>query len=80
MDSTTLRAHAHQILRDATIPKLPCHYGGKVRANYDLPDGRRILCAVPFKGQVLTQTARYWFEHTADICPNHVLSYPDPTW
>nr|MDA3889902.1 phosphoribosylaminoimidazolesuccinocarboxamide synthase [Allgaiera sp.] len=32
----------------------------------------------PWKGQVLTQTARYWFEKTADICPNHVLDYPDP--
>ncbi|MCE8422091.1 phosphoribosylaminoimidazolesuccinocarboxamide synthase, partial [Rhodovulum sulfidophilum] len=30
------------------------------------------------KGQVLTQTARFWFDATADICPNHVLSYPDP--
>ena len=82
---------ANQVLRDATIPELPNHYSGKVRDNYDLPDGRRIiiatdrlsafdriLCAVPFKGQVLTQTARFWFEHTADICPNHVLSYPDP--
>jgi len=38
----------------------------------------RILAVIPFKGQVLTQTARYWFDHTADICPNHVLSYPDP--
>jgi phosphoribosylaminoimidazole-succinocarboxamide synthase len=38
----------------------------------------RILAAIPFKGQVLTQTARFWFEHTADLCPNHVLSYPDP--
>ena len=37
----------------------------------------RILAAVPFKGQVLTQMARFWFDHTADICPNHVLSYPD---
>ena len=27
---------------------------------------------------MLTQTARFWFEHTADICPNHVLEYPDP--
>ena len=27
---------------------------------------------------MLTQTARYWFEETADICPNHVLDYPDP--
>jgi phosphoribosylaminoimidazole-succinocarboxamide synthase len=38
----------------------------------------RILAAIPFKGQVLTQTARFWFDLTADICPNHVLSYPDP--
>ncbi len=86
-----LRAQAHRILRDAAIPELPNFYSGKVRENYDLPDGRRviiatdrlsafdrILCAVPFKGQVLTQTARYWFEHTRDICPNHVLEYPDP--
>lgn len=38
----------------------------------------RILTAIPYKGQVLTQTARFWFDHTADICANHVLSYPDP--
>ena len=82
---------AYDPLRDATIPELPNHYRGKVRDNYDLPDGRRvliatdrlsafdmILCAVPLKGQVLTQTARYWFDATADICPNHALSYPDP--
>ena len=36
------------------------------------------LCAVPYKGQVLTQTARYWFDVTGDICPNHVVAYPDP--
>lgn len=38
----------------------------------------RILAAIPFKGQVLTQMARFWFDHTADICLNHVLAYPDP--
>ncbi len=38
----------------------------------------RILAAIPWKGQVLTQVARFWFDATADICPNHVLSYPDP--
>ncbi|MFC2969672.1 phosphoribosylaminoimidazolesuccinocarboxamide synthase [Acidimangrovimonas pyrenivorans] len=38
----------------------------------------RILACVPWKGQVLTQCARYWFEETSDICPNHVLAYPDP--
>jgi len=90
MDIETLR-RAAKLLPDATIAELPNHYSGKVRDNYDLPDGRRIiiatdrlsafdriLCAVPFKGQVLTQTARFWFEQTADLCPNHVLSYPDP--
>ncbi|WP_304177744.1 phosphoribosylaminoimidazolesuccinocarboxamide synthase [Phenylobacterium aquaticum] len=78
-------------LRDIDIPELPNHYRGKVRDNYDLPDGRRIiiasdrisafdriLAAIPYKGQVLTQTARFWFEETADLCPNHVLTYPDP--
>ncbi|MER8644565.1 phosphoribosylaminoimidazolesuccinocarboxamide synthase [Mesorhizobium sp. M1148] len=80
-----------RVLSDAFIPELPNHYKGKVRENYDLPDGRRIiiatdrlsafdviLTAVPLKGELLTQTARYWFEETADICPNHVLDYPDP--
>jgi len=38
----------------------------------------RILTAIPWKGQVLTQMARWWFEQTADIAPNHVLAYPDP--
>ena len=78
-------------LTDAGFPELPDFYRGKVRDAYGLPDGRRllistdrqsafdqVLAAVPFKGQVLTQTARYWFDKTADICPNHVISYPDP--
>jgi phosphoribosylaminoimidazole-succinocarboxamide synthase len=38
----------------------------------------RILAVIPGKGQVLTETARFWFEATADLCPNHVLAYPDP--
>ncbi|MDO1584833.1 phosphoribosylaminoimidazolesuccinocarboxamide synthase [Rhizobium oryzicola] len=78
-------------LAEAFIPELPRYYRGKVRENYDLSDGRRIIIAsdrlsafdrilavIPDKGRVLTQTARYWFEQTADICPNHVLEYPDP--
>ncbi|KAA3447702.1 phosphoribosylaminoimidazolesuccinocarboxamide synthase [Mesorhizobium sp. SARCC-RB16n] len=80
-----------RVLSDAFIPELPGYYRGKVRENYDLADGRRIIIAtdrlsafdiiltsIPFKGEILTQTARYWFEETADICPNHVLEYPDP--
>ncbi|AWM77355.1 phosphoribosylaminoimidazolesuccinocarboxamide synthase [Phenylobacterium parvum] len=87
MNSPPLRPVLDQI----DLPELPGRYSGKVRENYDLPDGRRviiatdrlsafdrILAAIPYKGQVLTQTARFWFEETADICPNHVLEYPDP--
>ncbi|WP_404811390.1 phosphoribosylaminoimidazolesuccinocarboxamide synthase [Gemmobacter serpentinus] len=37
----------------------------------------RILAAIPYKGQVLTQLARWWFDRTGDICGNHVLAYPD---
>jgi len=78
-------------LTDAEFPELPDFYRGKVRDAYGLPGGRRllistdrqsafdqILAAVPYKGQVLTQTAKFWFEQTEDICPNHVISYPDP--
>ncbi|MEW5687397.1 MAG: phosphoribosylaminoimidazolesuccinocarboxamide synthase [Pseudomonadota bacterium] len=86
-----MNAAAPPVLADAALPEFPNHYRGKVRDTYDLGDGRliliasdrlsafdRILAAIPYKGQVLTQTARYWFEETADICPNHVLEYPDP--
>jgi len=83
--------HLDLVLDDATIPELPNHYRGKVRDNYDLPDGTRLIvatdrlsafdrniAAIPLKGQVLTQLARFWFDQTADITPNHVIDYPDP--
>lgn len=65
-------------------------YEGKVRDSYTKGDKRilvatdRLSCfdvvvtAVPFKGQVLTQLAAWWFEKTKDILPNHVISLPDP--
>ena len=91
LDPSLLASRRDLVLDDATIAGLPNHYRGKVRDNYDLPDGRRIIiatdrlsafdrsiAAIPCKGQVLTQTARFWFDETAGICPNHVLEYPDP--
>lgn len=61
---------------------LPAEAGGPARRILVSSDRisafDRILAAIPFKGQVLTQMARFWFDHTADICPNHVLAYPDP--
>ncbi len=86
-----IRAHLHDVLVDAEFPELPNFGRGKVRDHYDLSDHRRlmittdrqsafdqVLGAVPFKGQVLTSAARFWFEATADIVPNHVIEYPDP--
>jgi len=91
IEAVALAAHLDNVLQEATIPELPNHYRGKVRDNYDLADGRRIIIAtdrlsafdrvitaIPFKGQVLTQIARFWFDATSDICPNHVFEYPDP--
>ncbi|SDC53067.1 phosphoribosylaminoimidazolesuccinocarboxamide synthase [Belnapia rosea] len=91
ISTADLAPYAGFVLRDAAIPELPGHYRGKVRENYDLPDGRRLIIAtdrlsafdraitaVPLKGQVLTQIARFWFDRTRDICPNHVIAYPDP--
>jgi phosphoribosylaminoimidazole-succinocarboxamide synthase len=82
---------ADRCLIDAEFDELPNFYRGKVRDTYHLPDGRQVmiatdrqsafdqvLAAVPHKGQVLNQTARFWFEETADLCPNHVIDYPDP--
>ena len=79
------------VLTDVSVPELPNHTSGKVRDSYDLPDGRRVmiasdrqsafdivLAAVPHKGQVLTQTANFWFEETAEICANHIIDMPDP--
>lgn len=80
-----------QPLTDGHFPELPGFSRGKVRDSYDLDGGERlmiatdrqsafdkVLAAVPCKGQVLTQIARFWFEECADLCPNHVISYPDP--
>jgi len=38
----------------------------------------RIIAGVPYKGQVLNQLAAWWFDQTADIVHNHVVSVPDP--
>ena len=65
-------------------------YEGKVRDNYLLGDKRliittdrisafdRVLCTIPFKGQVLNQTSAFWFEKTKDIVNNHIIEVPDP--
>lgn len=63
---------------------------GKVRDIYDLGDRLalvatdrlsgfdRALCTIPLKGRVLNEVSRWWFERTAELCPNHLLATPDP--
>jgi len=91
VDVKQIEPYLDGALGDIEIAGLPNHSRGKVRDNYDLPDGRRIIAAsdrlsafdrilttIPLKGQALTQIARFWFDATADLCPNHIEVYPDP--
>jgi phosphoribosylaminoimidazole-succinocarboxamide synthase len=61
-------------------------YTGKVRDVADLGDRLlivasdrisafdRVLSTIPFKGEVLNRIARFWFDKTRDIIPNHLVS------
>ena len=69
---------------------LGARYSGKVRENFTRGGERLILVTdrvsafdvvlgtIPFKGQVLNGLARFWFDATAAIFPNHMLGVPDP--
>lgn len=87
---TLRRALAHP-LAATDFPTLGKKYAGKVRDNYTLADGRRVLVTtdrisafdhvlgtLPLKGQVLNFVAAWWFEKTRHLAPNHVLGVPDP--
>jgi phosphoribosylaminoimidazole-succinocarboxamide synthase len=90
VEEDVIRAQLTRTL-DSTDLAMPGEkYQGKVRDCY-ISDGRRtivvtdrlsafdvVLGTIPFKGQVLNQMAAYWFEATAGIVPNHVVSVPDP--
>jgi len=60
---------------------------GKVRDIYDLGDQLLIMATdrisafdvvmpnpIPDKGRVLTQLSKFWFDHTREIIPNHIVS------
>jgi phosphoribosylaminoimidazole-succinocarboxamide synthase len=87
---TLRRALAHP-LAATDFPTLGKKYAGKVRDNYTLADGRRVLVTtdrisafdhvlgtLPLKGQVLNFVAAWWFDKTRHLAPNHVLGVPDP--
>ena len=73
---------------DLPLPKRQ----GKVRDIYDLDDRLLIVATdrvsafdvvlptgVPDKGRVLTQMSAFWFQHTANVVPNHLIRVIDST-
>jgi len=85
-----------KLVSEIKIPEYPLFKKGKVRDVYDLGDKLLIVATdrisafdfvlpslIPNKGKVLTQLSRFWFDFTAYICPNHVLTadfdqFPQP--
>lgn len=64
---------------------------GKVRVSYRIDDDHRLMIttdrisaldrvvgAVPYKGQVLTELSAHWFAQMADVIPHHLVAVPDP--
>ncbi len=76
---------------DFNLPGQIDFYRGKVRDVYFLKNGLLAVVAsdrisafdhilpkaIPYKGQVLNQVARYFLESTRDIVANWVIDYPD---
>jgi phosphoribosylaminoimidazole-succinocarboxamide synthase len=91
IDRTTLESALRHTLQETHLDALGTKYEGKVRDNYTTADGRRIIVVtdrisafdrvlgtLPLKGQVLNRLAAFWFELTAQVAPNHMISMPDP--
>jgi phosphoribosylaminoimidazole-succinocarboxamide synthase len=89
-DPRLLRDQCSRTLDTTDLAALGTKIEGKVRDNYVAGDRRtivvtdrvscfdRVVGTLPFKGQVLNQIAAYWFEKTAHLSPNHLISVPDP--
>ena len=77
-------------LENFEVENLGDRYKGKVRENYHAGNEiimvttdrvsafDHVLGSIPFKGQILTEIANFWFEKTKNIVPNHIISCPDP--
>jgi phosphoribosylaminoimidazole-succinocarboxamide synthase len=72
---------------ETSFPALTKHRQGKVRDIYEVGDALLMVATdrisafdyvlgspIPDKGKVLTQLSAFWFDETADIVENHVLS------
>jgi phosphoribosylaminoimidazole-succinocarboxamide synthase len=85
-----VRAQLPHTLRETQLPHAGELYRGKVRDVYRQPKRLllvttdrisafdHVLGTVPFKGELLTRLAAFWFEKTRDVCKSHLLDVPDP--
>jgi len=92
VDKSVILKNISNTLSETTFTTLGEVYHGKVRDNYiDKKNCRRIIIAsdrlsafdriittIPFKGQLLSQLAVFWFDKTKHIVPNHIIEIPDP--
>lgn len=90
IDEATLQKGLDLTLDETDFSALGKAYRGKVRDNYSRDGQRwivatdrisafdRVLGTLPFKGQVLNGVAAWWFEHTRNIAPNHIIDIVDP--
>ncbi len=91
LDDDSIKRNIGNTVEETDFPGLGKKIPGKVRDNY-VADGKRFLITtdriscfdrivgtIPFKGQLLTQMAVWWFEQTKGIVQNHILDVPDPS-
>ncbi|MFA6106692.1 MAG: phosphoribosylaminoimidazolesuccinocarboxamide synthase [Patescibacteria group bacterium] len=89
MNNQTIKQNLTRVIEKTNFSDLGERRQGKVRDIYTQPDKiilvstdrysafDRNLALVPFKGQILTQTSKWWFSHTKDIIQNHIIASPD---
>jgi len=91
MDRQLISDHLDHTLSSTHYEDFGTRYQGKVRDTYRHDDTFILVTTdrisafdhvlpqtIPFKGQVLNQTAAYFFDATEDLVPNHVRGVPDP--
>lgn len=80
-------------LLEIDLPETKKLRSGKVREVFDLGD-RLLMVAtdrisafdcimpngIPRKGEILTRISNFWFQQTAGLCPNHLLSEDESPW
>jgi phosphoribosylaminoimidazole-succinocarboxamide synthase len=77
------------VLLETKLP-LPLFIRGKVRDTYNLGNHLLVIatdrisafdsvlpCGIPAKGLVLNQLSVFWFRHTSEIVPNHLMEAVD---